>query len=144
MKAKYFVIIVFQLIALSMYSCTTLNKQGAMVIVISNPLELKGECLELGQASGYGPQESMIEGFAEAEIELRNEAAKLGGNYVQIIRKAETLFGWKIFGIAYLCEVNPSATLIDDETLDRKKDICHERGGVWKNGRCELIIDDQQ
>ncbi len=114
MKSKYLFIILLQLIVLPMYSCTTLNSQGAMVIVISNPLELRGECQKLGKVKGYGSQDSMSDAFTEAEIELRNEAAELGANYVQIIRKAETLFGWEIIGIAYRCKVTPTATIIDN------------------------------
>ena len=87
----------------------TLTSQGAQVVASSSPPEAHCQMLGrvVGQSQGMLPGEDVVK---YAHNDLRNKAAKLGANYVQIDDSEKTGFqdkqgdfGYSVRGNAYLC-----------------------------------------
>lgn len=87
----------------------TLTSQGAKVVASSAPPEANCQMLGrvVGQSQGMFPGEDVVK---YAHNDLRNKAAKLGANYVQIddsekpgFEDKQGDFGYSVRGNAYLC-----------------------------------------
>jgi hypothetical protein len=83
--------------------CVTMSSQAELVQVVYNPLELNPACTSLGVVEGWDQLWRDGQGHENAEREMRELVATLGGNVLLSLYSRGGAFGVRSRGQAYRC-----------------------------------------
>lgn len=101
---KLFISIIFTLLLTSCAAPYQMSDAGAKVHFQKQGSNLLGKCKEIGQVSGYGKDNFLVEySFDVAKKDIRENAARIGADTVVITTWDDGPDATRVLGIAFKC-----------------------------------------